>query len=201
MLGNPGPLTLMTERPTATQNTDDVRSEYAAVVEYHGSTVSSRFTIAGLYVAAIGFIASAVLDKDATWSARAAGSFLAWWLTACLWVLELRSRALYTNLAHRGIDIERRKWGLVGREWYTGFFSRQYKEAPTEQADKVDVPEKPGWDRPRIAWMKKPLPERISRCISHSWGFDLLYAGSWAFWTIALIVALYQLVLNWICRS
>jgi len=76
-----------------------------AVVEYHGSTVSSRFAIADLYVAGVGFIAGAVLDKDALWLARAGGSALAWRLSICLWVLELRSRALYTNLAHRGIDL------------------------------------------------------------------------------------------------
>lgn len=177
---------------------DDIRAEYAAVVEYHGSTVSSRFTIAGLYVAGIGFIASAVLDKDAVWLARAGGSALAWWLTVCLWILELRSRALYTNLGHRGIDIEHRRWGLVGREWYEGFFSRQYKEPPTADSEKSDVPAQPGWDRPKIAWMKKPLSEKASRLISHSWGFDLLYGGSWIFWTVALGVSLFFVVRGWL---
>ena len=181
----------MTERPT--QNRDDVRSEYAAVVDYHGSTVSSRFTIAGLYVAAIGFIAGAVLNKDASWDARAVGSLLAWWLTGCLWILELRSRALYANLAHRGIDIEHQKWGLVGSEWYSGFFSRQYKEPPKGSSED-GVPEKPGVDRPKIAWMKRPLSERIARYVSHSWGFDLLYAGSLAFWSAAFVVSFYQVV-------
>lgn len=189
----------MAEKPTTTRDPDDIRSEYAAVVEYHGSTVSSRFTIAGLYVAAIGFIASAVLDKDAVWLARAGGSALAWWLTFCLWILELRSRALYTNLAHRGIDIEHRLWGLVAQQWYEGFFSRQYKEAPTAHLDKPGVPPQPGWDRPKIAWMKKPLSEKVSRFISHTWGFDLLYAGSWIFWTAALAVSLFHVVRDWLC--
>jgi hypothetical protein len=200
-LGNQGPLQAMAENresPTRTHDPEDIRSEYAAVVEYHGSTVSSRFTIAGLYVAAIGFIAAAVLDKDAAWLTRAGGSALAWWLTACLWILELRSRALYTNLAHRGIEIEHRQWGLVGKEWYDGFFSRQYKEAPTAEADSLGVPEKPGWDRPKIAWMKKPLSEKVSRFISHSWGFDLLYAGSWLFWSIVLAVSLFHVVGEWL---
>ena len=78
---------------------DNIRTEYESVVEYHGSTVSSRFTIAGLYVAAIGFIASAVFAENATWLARVVGPALAWWLTVCIWILELRSRALYTNLS------------------------------------------------------------------------------------------------------
>lgn len=184
----------------STDHSEDIRAEYAAIVEYHDSTVGSRFTIAGLYVAGMGFIAGAVLDKDAAWLARAVGSALAWWLTACFWILELRSRALYTNLAHRGIDIEHHRWDLVGRQWYEGFFSRQYKEAPLAQSDKADVPARPGLDRPKIAWMKQPLSEKTSRFISHSWGFDLLYFGSWFFWTVALGVSLFFVVRGWLCR-
>jgi len=165
---------------------DNIRTEYESVVEYHGSTVSSRFTIAGLYVAAIGFIASAVFAENATWLARVVGPALAWWLTVCIWILELRSRALYTNLAHRGIDIEHRHWGLVAEKWYDGFFSRQYKEKPTEEADKANVPPRPGRDRPKLFGIK--LSEQTSRIITHSWGFDLLYAGSLFFWTTLLLV-------------
>jgi len=187
----------MTERPKPAQNPDDVRSEYSAIVGYHGSTVSSRFTISGLYVAAIGLIAAAVFKKEVTWEVRAVGSLLAWWLTMCLWILELRSRALYTNLAHRGIDIEHWKWGLVGKDWYAGFFSRQYKEAPTKSAEAANVPNIPTWDRPKIAWMKQPLSEKVSRYISHSWGFDLLYAGSWAFWFAVLLVSLWHVISGW----
>lgn len=179
------------------QEPDDVRSEYAAVVDYHGSLVNSRFTIAGLYVAAVGFIASAILAEDSTWVARVAGAFLACWLTICLWILELRSRALYVNLAQRGIDIEHHNFRLVGSSWYAGFFSRQYKKPPAEEVDKENVPSKPGLDRPKIAWMKAPVSERLSGFISHSWGFDLLYAGSGAFWSIVLILAVCHLVADW----
>lgn len=177
---------------------ENIRSEYAAVVEYHGSIVNIRFTIAGLYIAAIGFIASAVLAKDTEWLARLGGAALAWWLTVCMGILELRSRSLYTNLAHRGIDIEHQHWCLIGRHWYDGFFSRQYKVEPTEDF-KEDVPSKPGFDRPKIAWMKKPLSEKISRHISHSMGFDLLYAGSLIFWTAVLAISLFHVVRDWLC--
>ena len=187
----------MNDKAKLDQGPDDIRCEYAAVVDYHGSMVNSRFTIASLYVAAVGFIASAVLAHGSSWGARAAGSFLACWLTICLWILELRSRALYNNLAHRGIDIEHRNWALVGSSWYAGLFSRQYKEPPAEEVDKKNVPPRPGHDRPKIAWMKMPLSERVSRYISHSWGFDLLYAGSGAFWYVSLIVSLYHIDLGW----
>lgn len=169
----------------ANQTAENTRTEYEAVVEYHGSTVSSRFTIAGLYLAAMAFVASAVFAANATWLARAGGSILAWWITGCVWILELRSRALYTNLAHRGIEIEHRHWHLVGEMWYDGFFSRQYKEEPKAEMDKTNVPDQPGRDRPRVLGVK--LSDRASCIITHSWGFDLLYAGSWAFWTALLL--------------
>lgn len=170
---------------------EDVRAEYQAVVDYHASIVSSRFTIAGLYVAAVGFMAAAVFAGDTTWSARLAGSALALWLTVCLWVLELRSRALFTNLAHRGIDIEHRYWGLVNEEWFNGFFSRQYKEPPGADANRpgeLDRRREP--DRPRIAWTSKPMSIRLSRFISYSMGLDLLYAGGLIFWGGLLVLAL-----------
>jgi hypothetical protein len=173
---------------------ENIRSEYAAVVEHHGSAVTTRFTTAGLYVTGLGIIASAVLDKDATWVARGVGSLLAWWLTGCIWILDLRSRALYANMAHRGIDIEHRHFGLQGKDWYSGFFNHMYKEPPPEGEDAKDVPPKPSLDRPKISWMKKPLSEKVAAYTSHSLGFDLLYAGSWVFWSITLIVSLWQVV-------
>ena len=187
----------MEDKSTRMHDPENIRAEYAAIVAYHSSTVSSRFTVAGLYIAAMGFLASVVLHKDTPWLTRAAGSALAWWLTICLWILELRSRALYTNLAHRGIEIEHKHWGLIDEKWYSGFFSRQYKEPPTDKVLKQRVPEKPSLDRPKIAWMKKPLSEKVSRFISHSWGFDLLYAGGGVFWTISLILSLFHVVRDW----
>ena len=139
---------MLDPKPALRPDPEDTRCEYEAVVGYHSSLVNSRFTIAGLYVAAIGFLASAVLTNS-TWFTRVVASALAWWLTACLWILELRSRSLYWNLAHRGIDIEHRHWGLVAEQWYDGFFSRQYKEPPVKVEDKPNVPELPGHDRPR----------------------------------------------------
>ena len=131
--------------------------------------VNSRFTIAGLYVAAIGFLASAVLDNDATWIARAGGSLLASWLTLCLWILELRSRALFTNIAHRAIDIEHRTWGLTEQEWYVGLFSRQYKEPPN-WPEGGHLPRRSDPDRPTLGWSDRPLSKTMARWISHSYG-------------------------------
>jgi len=178
----------MSEVEKRNHTPEDVRAEYEAVLSYHTALVNSRFTIAGLYVAAVGFLASAIFNKDVTWVGRAAASGLACWLTLCLWVLELRSRALYTNLAQRGIDIEHRYWNLVGNDWYQGFFSRQYREPPSTTESGGPPPPETGPDRPTLGWSKRPLPESLSRWIRHSMGLDLLYAGVGLFWLGTLIV-------------
>lgn len=103
-------------------------AEYNAIVDYTTSIVKSRFTVAGLYVAAIGFVAAAVFNNTyITWWPRFAASALAIWFTICLWILELRNRSLLGYLALRGVDIEQRYWNLTGKERYNGFFSRQNK--------------------------------------------------------------------------
>lgn len=183
------------ERLKPHQTPDDVRTEYAALVEYFNNVIRDRYTIAGLYAAAVGLIANVVLAGTSTWEARTAGSLLACWITACLYVLDLRSRSVYTNIAHRGIDIEHRIWGLVESSWYAGFFSRQFKVPPVG-ADNQKVPQKPGPDRPKISWMETPISERVSRYISHSFGLDLLYSGSFVFWSIALVVSIYYVVFD-----
>lgn len=178
----------------APSDAENIRQEYSAVVGYHGALVSSRFTIAGLYVAAIGFLAGAVLAKDATWAARAGGSALACWLTLSLWILELRSRALFSNIAYRGVDIEHNHWKLVEEKWYDGFFSRQYKEPPNYEQDNEALARRLEPDRPRFGWSKKPISITLSKYISHSMGLDLLYAGSGAFWLVLFIISVFKLL-------
>jgi hypothetical protein len=180
----------------APDQAEDRRAEYAAVAEYHGHVVNSRFTIAGLYVAANGFLVSAVLSKDATWVGRLAGALLAVWVTGCLWVLELRSRALFTNVAHRAIEIEHEQWGLTGQHLNRGLFGRQYKEPPGTSAEGPGgehLHRRQDPDRPRLGWARRPLPTWVSRRISHSMGLDLLYAGVGVFWAAMLAASAYQL--------
>ena len=64
----------MDDRIKPVDDPEAVRSEYEAIVEYFDSIVKTRFTISGLYVAAIGFIASIVLKEGSIWGIRAAGS-------------------------------------------------------------------------------------------------------------------------------
>ena len=182
----------MAEQIPEVESVENTRCEYAALQSYHDTIVNSRFTIAGLYVAGIGFMANAVFSKDATVGGRAAGSALAAWLTVCLWVLEARSRAILASLANRAIEIENRVWGLVGESWYSGLHSRTYKVPPTEaEASASPAPQHPGPDRPRVAWAKAPVPKPLAWYVSHSWGFDLLYLGTGLFWLVTLVASLY----------
>jgi|GEM_PF-1215793 len=169
----------------------NLRTEYSAIVNYHNDLVKSRFTIAGLYLAAMGFVAGAVFKSDATLIGQLVCSMFAWWIALCLWVIELRSRMLYTTVALRGRDIEHRHWEITDSDWYKGLFSRQYKIKPAEDELPYagNVPDNPGYDIVSIAWMMgKKLPGSICKYISHSWGFDLLYPGTGLAWFIIFII-------------
>lgn len=170
---------------------EEARAEHRACVDYHTALVNSRFTIAGLYVAAMGFIAGAVFKGEITWDFRAAVSLLACWLTVCLWILELRSRALFTNVAQRGIEIERRYWKLDGENIMAGFFSRQHKlPADTVAVESSTAPRRARPDRPVLGWRpNEALSERWARLVSHSMGLDLLFLGGLIFWACSTAIS------------
>jgi hypothetical protein len=178
------------------ERTENLRVEYSAVVNYHNDLVKSRFTIAGFYVATIGFVMNAAFNENSTPIIQLICSFAAFWIALCLWIMELRSRSLYVNLAHRCINIEHHHWNLKGSDWYEGFFSRQYKEEPSEEENDSAgmVPQKPKLDSPKLAWAKKALSPKFARYISHSWGFDLLYPGTGLFWLVMFIVSFVRLL-------
>lgn len=178
------------------QSSDNARTEYNAVAKFHSALLNSRFTIAGLYVAAIGFFGGALIKPEITWGVRAIGATFAIWLTLCLWILELRTRAIFSNIVHRGIEIEHEVWNLVDENWYTGFFSRQYKEPPNwNHTD--PLPRRLDPDRPTLGWGLRPMSPKLSRLINHSMGLDLLYAGSSFFWLGTLIISLLGILIGW----
>jgi len=175
---------------------DDIRAEYNAIVSYHTALVSSRLTVAGLFVAGLGLLGGTLLRPDVSPRAKILGAALGLFLTFCLWILELRNRALFANLAMRGIDIEHQHFGLTGRNWYAGFFTRQYapfsqqyKVGPQESDSISDFPENPpGPDRVFVIFLLgKPLPKWLAKGITYSLGLDLLYVGSCLFWAFILL--------------
>ena len=158
---------------------DDLRAEYSAIANYHSSLVLARFTIAGLLTGGSAFLAAAAFSVDRSPKLKALCGAFAAWLTVCSWLLELRSRTLYSNVAQRGVQIEHEQWKLVGADWYVGLFSRQYKSAPPDEGESV-VLLKPGLDIPRVFGF--PLSSRLAKLVSHSVAFDFLYSGAAILW-------------------
>jgi hypothetical protein len=128
---------------------EDIRIEYAAISSRVSQLSSFRFSLAGLYVAAVGVIASA--DKPVK-----ANFILIIWLTLCLWVVELRTRSFLENIRRRGLQIENQYWG--------------YKAAREEQ------PYISHWGTEKFP-KSKLFFWTIRAPVSHSLGFDLLFLG------------------------
>lgn len=105
-----------------------------------------------------------------------------------MWVVELRTRTLYTAAARRLIEIERTYWYTQPQQLYTGSVSNRYKFPPDKtSSDEEKYPAKPGPERPKIAWMKEPLPASLSWHLTHSMVFDILYPATFLFWLVVLL--------------
>ena len=174
---------------------DEIRAEHRACVDYHTALVNSRFTVIGFYIAALGFLGGSVFKEDIEWSAKATVSFIAVWITFCIWIIELRTRALFTNIVHRGIEIEREYWKLGPM---SGFFSRQHKlpadiEVNITQNSKHRMNDP---DQPFLGWSKNPLSKKLSRYVSHSMGLDLLFSGLLVFWILVTLLSTFNAVFS-----
>jgi len=164
---------------------EEARAEYSACVGYHTALVNTRFTILGLYIAAMAFIAGAVFTPDISLDFRAAISLLACLLTVCVWILELRSHSLVTDIAYRGTEIERNYWKLNGENSNSGFFSRQHK-LPEETSSEASL--KVNHDLP-VAFEPDKQRAKVTKYISHKFALNLLYGGCLLFWFATLVIS------------
>lgn len=175
---------MLESEENAGRKAEDIRTEYEAVCTYHNFLIGVRFTIAGLYLAGMGFLAQAAFSGQTTTEGKAFLVCLALVIWAACWLLELRSRGLYRNLAQRGKDIEHKEWGMSSRdEWYEGLYSRQYKSPP------LGLEKDPNWTKPLpdgTSIFNLDLPPAVSLWISHSNAFDVLYAGTGLMWLVVL---------------
>ncbi len=171
----------------AAMQPEDVRAEYGALVSYGISSVSSRFTVAGLYMAASGFLAAAAFKDGLSTAARIVVCLFGGSITLCVWMLELRTRHLLAILSKRGRDIERDIWGLTGTAYYSGFFSRQGKIPP-----KVAPEHGKEHDYTILGYSSRGLPRWVAVRITHSFGFDLMYLSGIVFRTVVLIASCIQ---------
>lgn len=169
---------------------EEARAEHRACVDYHTALVNSRFTIMGLYIAAMAFIAGVVFKPDISLDFRAAISLLACLLTVCVWILELRSHSLVTDIAYRGIEIERNYWKLNGEDSNSGFFSRQHKlpeETSTDTSTKASLKVNPD-DLP-VAVEPDKQRAKVTKYISHKFALNFLYGGCLLFWFTTLAIS------------
>jgi len=140
---------------------EDVRAEYASLNAYSSTIVTFRFTLVGFFLAAVGLVVQGGVQRDEAMLLLA--------LSLCLWILELRNRALLMNLSGRAIQIEREIWGYTGPQSYDAFACRQLKVHP---ADDEDAPSRPPADKTRILFWEVRLPARL---LTHTIGLDFLY--------------------------
>ena len=88
----------------AQPNPDNVRTEYAGLIDYHNSIVTHRFTLLGFFLAAVGLIA-----QDGTGALEACLLLV---LSFALYTVERRNRVLYEQMSKRAMEIEQNYWGF-----------------------------------------------------------------------------------------
>jgi hypothetical protein len=160
---------MVSTKPSATK--DDVRAAYAAVVDYHNNLVHMRFTVAGLFLAANGFLATGFFQSSVSALPQAALPVLGMVLAAICWLLEVRTYQLLENLVARGHDLE----ASLGLQQSQGFFFLM-------ECQPI---------RPRLPLTRLRLPaNRVVRyLVSHSFGIGLLYTLIGLFWLVMLVVS------------
>lgn len=183
----------MSEPDKQTPDPENIRVEYQVASESFIHAGGTRFTIAGFYLAATGFLAQATLDHDASPTQQALVGLFGLIVGISVWILELRTRSLCYATARRMIEIERKYWFPAPEDWYEGEMSRNHKTLPRSDHPLLDrIPVRPEPERPKIAWMKKPLPPALSWHVTHSMGFDILYPATIIFWFAVLVWSIYN---------
>lgn len=107
---------------SANQNDQNLTTIYGAIVDYHNNLVQIRFVIAGLCLAATGFLMSSwfSIDDPNPIIIPTLGFVLA---VICL-LLEIRTNHLLKNLGARGLEIEKK----MNADLNLGFFSLMHKQ-------------------------------------------------------------------------
>jgi len=150
---------------------ENLRAMFDAIVDYFNNLVQTRFTIAGLYLAATGFLANSWFSQPTHQGPVILIPYLGIVITIACWGMEIRTRQLIDNLSRKGDEIEK----LLGSP--QGFFelmgSQPYPIIP------------PFGIKLSSEILEFPL---IKTFISHSFGLNLLYAAILIFWFLALLL-------------
>jgi hypothetical protein len=141
----------------------DLHDVYNAIVGYHNNLVHMRFTVAGLYLAATGFLVGG-MDKVSQDISQII-PLLGLALTAIAWLLEVRTYTLLENLGKKGLEIE----GNFALGEVNGFFKLMERQPLA----------------PRLPFIRVRItvfPRFVRYIVSHSFGLDLLYGVIALFW-------------------
>jgi hypothetical protein len=157
--------------PKPAQSDETLRTIHDEITHMYAALARMRFTIAGLYLAATGFLAS-------TWFAGLRGGIsasyylipaLGFVVTLICWLMEVRTLQLILNLEHKGAQVEQR---LKVDGKLTLFMMRAGYPLP-----------------PRLPFTARlPVPKLLQRFASHSFGLNALYASVAVFWILALVL-------------
>lgn len=149
-------------------NADDVRTEYTALVNFHNSVVTYRFTLVGFYLATIGLI----VGKEV----KFLEACLIIGITVAMYMMELRNRTLYMQMGERAMYIERRYWGLNrAQENDTGlplFSTMRQNDLPEDIKSTLTKEQIARHKEKPKFWRSFDIPVLQA---SHSKGLDLLY--------------------------
>lgn len=147
---------------------ENLSAGYSGIVDYHNNLVQIRFTVAGLSIAADGFLASALFQTDSVILSKTIISILGLVLTFICGMLEIRTFQLLNKLLQGGYELEK----VFGLKENQGLFSilMQTQVLPRFLS-------KP---------LKRPAKREGKFVFSHSIMFGLLYVSVFIFWLAML---------------
>ena len=154
---------------------EDLSAGYSGIVDYHNNLVQIRFTVAGLSLAANGFLASVFFQPDSVMFFKISISILGMILTFICGMLEIRTFQLLNKLLKGGYELEK----MFGLKEDQGVFSILMQNQIV----------------PRL--ISKPLKGSAKRgkfIFPHSVMFGLLYVCVFIFWLTMLVFALLKIV-------
>jgi len=155
---------------------ENLGAGYNGIVDYHNNLVQVRFTVAGLSVAADGFLASAFFQTSSPEFSRILISILGIVLTFICGMLEIRTYQLLKKLLNAGYELEK----TMGLDAEQGVFSVSMQSQIVPRF---------------LRRSSKTSPKKENKFIfSHSVMFGLLYLCIFIFWAIMLIFTLLKIV-------
>lgn len=155
---------------------DSLRTIYSTLGSLHSAIVSTRFAIAGLYIAALAFLVSSLTsDSDVISIPNYCIALLGIGLSIALWILKVRNHCLLVNLEKQGREIE----SILKITSKYGLFQLMESQP----------------DGPQIPFLKIQFPYKNEGCpkevvkyiFTHSFGLSLVYLLGTIFWMTILL--------------